>query len=126
MRLRRLSHDLLYCLLGVIVVSMTVQRRLGIAGLLLAFALGAFGAAKYYSLALIVYVVEQALIQKAPSGTSAIMLHERLQGFLAASPNRTRMMEKLLRISGRLEKTQSLTRAELDEVLREDSEDSRR
>ncbi len=86
-------------------------------GLLLAIASVSYGAAKYYSPSLVAYVVEQTLIQKAPSGTDPVLLKSRLSAFLSAAPDKRLKMERLLGISAYLEKVQSLTPAELDDLL---------
>ncbi len=86
-------------------------------GLLLAIASVSYGAARYYSPFLVAYVVEQTLIQKAPSGTDPVLLKSRLHILLSAAPNKQLKMERLLGISAYLEKVQSLTSAELDNLL---------
>ena len=96
---------------------MPIQKRLIILSVLFAFAAVLYGAAKYYSPSLILYVVEQSLEQKAPSGTDSIMLRERLHALLGAIPDKNAQMEKLLRISNYLEKVQSLTPDELKDLL---------
>ncbi len=104
---------------------MKLQRRLEIVGLLLAIVLVIYGVARHYSSSLIAYVVEQALIQKAPSGTDPLLLHERFQTLLVALPDRNNRMEKLLQISKYLEKVQILDTGELEDLLREEADDSR-
>jgi hypothetical protein len=96
---------------------MTIQKRSIVMGALLAFASICYGAAKYYSPSLVLYVVKQSLIQKAPSGRDSILLQERLQALVSAAPNQKTLMERLLRISRYLEKVQHLTPEELDELL---------
>ena len=84
---------------------------------LCALALILYGAAKYYSPSLVLYVVEQTLIQKAPTGSQPVLIHERLHTLLATAPDQNARMTKLLRISERLEKVQNLTPEELDGIL---------
>jgi hypothetical protein len=66
---------------------------------------------------LVLYVVKQSLVQKAPSGKDSILLQERLQALLSATPDQKTQIEDLLRISGYLEKVQRLTPEELNELL---------
>jgi hypothetical protein len=96
---------------------MVVQRRLTIAAAALAFVLAVYGIAKYYSPVLVLYVVEQSLIQKAPVGIEPSQMRERLHRFLATDSDKDKRMEKMLRISGYLEKVQYLTPEELNELL---------
>jgi len=84
---------------------------------LLAIASVLYGVARYYSPSLILYVVEQSLAQKAPAGTSLVLLHERLRALLSTAPDQNAKMERLLQISQYLEKVQYLTREELDELV---------
>jgi len=84
---------------------------------LLAFSSVFYGAARYYSPSLVLYVVEQSLTQKAPAGTDLAALHERLHALLSATPDQKARMEKMLRISEYLEKVQRLTRVELNELM---------
>lgn len=88
-----------------------------IAGALFAVASMLYGTARYYSPYLVLYVVEQALMQKAPPGMDPDLLHKRLRAFLLEAPDRSARMKRLLRISEYLEKTQTLTSEELDELL---------
>ena len=101
---------------------MTIQKRSIIAGVVLAFVLFLYGAGRYYSPFLIQYVVEQSLIQKAPSGTTPVYIQKRLGALLSAAPNQKAKMQRLLRISEYLEKVQSLAPEDLDSLLAPDSE----
>lgn len=85
-----------------------------------------YGTARYSSLYLVQYVVEQSLMQKAPPGTDPEQLHRRIRAFLSEVPDRDTRMKRLLRISERLEKTQILTSDELDELLGSNTEILRR
>jgi hypothetical protein len=96
---------------------MTVRKRSLLIGSLCVFALVLYGAAKYYSPSLVRYVVEQSLLQKAPSGANAASLHERFNALLSATPDSNSHMERLLRISEYLEKVQRLNFEELDQLL---------
>lgn len=96
---------------------MTFQKRLMIAITLGILALASYGAAKYYSPALVLHVVEQSLAQKAPLGTDPILLQRRLHSLLSAAPDQKAQLEKMLQISAYLEKVQRLTPEELDELM---------
>jgi hypothetical protein len=96
---------------------MTVQKRSMVMIALFAFASILYGVARHYSPALVLFVVEQSLAQKAPSGTDLVRLPERLQTILSAAPDQNARMEKLLRISQYLEKVQQLTPNELKVLL---------
>jgi hypothetical protein len=99
----------------------TIQKRSLIVGLLLAFTLILYGAAKYYSPALIFFVVEQSLIQKAPPGIDSALIHARLSALIAKDPDHKAQMRRLLNISQYLEKIQHLTPGDLDKVLASES-----
>jgi hypothetical protein len=86
--------------------------------LMLAIALGIYGTARFYSRSLVLFVVEQALLQRSPSGTDPDLLGRRLETHLAASPSQDLKMAELLNLSMRLEKIQALTPGELDELLK--------
>jgi hypothetical protein len=96
---------------------MTIQKRSIVIAMLLLFSSILYGAARHYSPSLILFVVEQSLAQKAPSGTDWTQLHERFHLFLSAIPDQNARMEKLLRISQFLEKVQQLTQEDLNELL---------
>ena len=96
---------------------MTFQKRLMVVMALGIFALASYATARHYSPALVVYVVEQSLIQKAPLGIDPALLHERLHQLLSGAPDPKAQMGELLRISVYLEKVQRLTPEELDELL---------
>jgi hypothetical protein len=96
---------------------MSIQKRSIIVVVLFAFALTLYGAAKYYSPSLILYVVEQSLIQKAPAGTDTVLLQNRLRTHLSTISDQSAQMRRLLRISEYLEKVQHLTPEELDRLL---------
>ena len=101
---------------------MTVQKRLITACTLLAFASILYGAGRHYSPALIRYVVEQSLIQKAPSGTDPVYLQNRLRAILSKIPDRDAQTQKLLQISEYLEKVQFLTPEGVDSLLAQGKE----
>lgn len=86
--------------------------------LLLAIALAIYGSARYYSQSLVLFVVEQTLLQRSPSGTDPGLLRRRLETHLAASPSQESKMAELMNLSMRLEKVQALTPGELEELLK--------
>jgi hypothetical protein len=96
---------------------MTIQKRSILIAVFLLFVSVLYGAARHYSPSLILFVVEQSLVQKAPSGTDLTRLHERFHQFLSAIPDQNSRMEKLLHISQFLEKVQQLTQEDLNELL---------
>jgi hypothetical protein len=96
---------------------MTIRKRSLVIGSLFVFASVLYGAAKHYSPSLVRYVVEQSLLQKAPSGTNTASLHERFNALLSAAPDKNTQMERLLRISEYLEKVQRLNFEQLNQLL---------
>ena len=101
---------------------MTVQKRLITACTLLAFASILYGAGRHYSPALIRHVVEQSLIQKAPSGADPVYLQNRLRAILSKIQNRDAQTQKLLQISEYLEKVQFLTPEDVDSLMAQGKE----
>jgi len=101
---------------------MNVQKRLITACTLLAFASILYGAGRHYSPALIRYVVEQSLIQKAPSGADPVYLQNRLRAILSKIQNRDAQTQKLLQISEYLEKVQFLTPEDVDSLMAQGKE----
>lgn len=96
---------------------MTIRKRSLVVGSLMVIASVFYGAAKYYSPTLVFFVVEQSLIQKAPSGVDRTILDERLRAQIFVTPDKTSQMQKLLRISEYLEKVQYMTLEQLDQIL---------
>jgi hypothetical protein len=96
---------------------MTIQKRSTIIGLLFTLTLILYGTARLYAPALVLYIVEQTLIQKAPPGTDSAVLHARLHECIAEAPDRKARMERLFRISAHLEKVQTVTPQDLDRLL---------
>ena len=94
----------------------TFGRRVAVLGLLILFFLLIFGIARSYSYAIVAYVVEQALLQKAPAGTSSARVQERFETVLASTPTESKLL-KLMALSSYLEKVQKLTSTELDRLL---------
>jgi hypothetical protein len=96
---------------------MTIQNRLIVMVAVAVISSILYGAARYYSPSLVLHVVEQTLIQKAPAGTNSVWTRERLHDLLAATPDQNARMARLLHISGQLEKIQTLTSQELEGLL---------
>ena len=96
---------------------MAAQKRLIIACALVAFASILYGAGRHYAPSLIQYVVEQSLIQKAPSGTDPVYLQSRLRAILSKTPDRDAQTQRLLQISEYLERLQFLTPEDLDILM---------
>jgi len=96
---------------------MAIKKRSMIVAALGILALASYGIARYYSPALVLHVVEQSLVQKAPPGTDPVLIQKQLHSLLSAAPDQKSEMEKLLHISAYLEKVQRLTPEELDELM---------
>lgn len=96
---------------------MSFRRRAGIVGLLFVVFLVAYGTARFYSHTLVIYVVEQALIQKAPAGTDPALIRMRFHALLATVPDNNAKLAKVLAMSQYLEKVQTLTSEELEQLL---------
>jgi len=88
-----------------------------VVGALLASAFILYGTAKFFSPALILYVVEQSLIQKAPADINTGQLHKKLHALLDEDPDQNAKLKRLLQISGYLEKVQHMTSEELNGLL---------
>lgn len=95
----------------------TFKRRAIVLGLLGVLFLAAYGVATHYSPAIVAYVVEQALVQKAPDGMSPDLVRERFEALLASTPTE-RKMRVLLALSNYLEKVQKLTPVEMNRLLK--------
>ncbi len=96
---------------------MRLKQRLAILGVLAALFFLANGLGRHYSPALIAHVVEEALVEKAPPGTDRAWLHERLAAPEKEEGGAEAYLQRLLAISQRLEKVQSLTGRELQSLL---------
>ncbi len=96
---------------------MTIRKRSALIVALVAVGLGLYAAARQYSPLLVFHVVEQSLIQKAPSGPDGDVLRERFHQFISAAPDKHSQMDRLLRVSEYLEKVQHPTVQQLNELL---------
>jgi hypothetical protein len=103
---------------------MAFRQRLGILGLLGLLALVVGGMGRYYSPALMTYVVEQTLIEKSPPGTDQAMLRSRFEALVAASRSCEAKYKILLQLSQYLEKVQELTKPELEMIFQDPPEKS--
>ncbi len=95
------------------------RRRLAVIGLLALLFLVIYGIAKSYSAEIVLYVVEQALIQKIPEGMDSLKVQRRFEYLLASTPADAKLL-KLMALSSYLEKVQKLTPGEIDRLLAPD------
>ena len=86
-------------------------------GIIVIFLVMLYGAAKYNSPFLVEYTVEQTLIQKAPPGTDPVKIRQRLQELLIEAPDQQARIGLLFRISGYLEKVQTLSLQDLADLM---------
>ncbi len=96
---------------------MSFRQRAAIVGVLAVIALAVYGAARHYRHTLVIYVVEQSLMQKAPPGSDPALLAMRLRALLASIPDNNERFAKVLAISQEIEKVQTLTPQELEQLL---------
>jgi hypothetical protein len=96
---------------------MTLKRRLMVAGFSACLALTAVLTAKRYSVPMIAYVVEEAVIQKLPAGEDPSLIRARFRGLISRIPDRQVRLEKLLSMSQYLERLQMLEPQELERLL---------
>ncbi len=96
---------------------MPFRRRAAVVGVLAVIGIAAYGTARYFSPALVIYVVDQSLIQKAPPGVEPDQISLRLHALLESCPDKRAKLAKALSISQDVEKVQVLTPQELDRLL---------
>lgn len=96
---------------------MTLKKRLVTASILGCLALCAFSVARHYSVPLISYVVEEALIQKLPAGMDSGKVRSRFQASISELPDRQAKLERLLGMSQYLEKLQTVEYQDLERLL---------
>jgi hypothetical protein len=95
------------------------RRRAVILCILIVLFLAVYAVGRQFSPAIVAYVVEEALVQKAPQGVSALEAHRHFQEWLAGiGPDRR--LNELLDLSRYLEKVQKLTPDEFIQLLRRD------
>ncbi len=96
---------------------MALKLRLVVAGLITGLGLSVLGVARHYSAPIITYVVEEALIQKLPTGTDSNLVRSRFHAMLGQIHDRKSRLERLLAMSQYLEKLQVLEPQDLDRLL---------
>ena len=90
--------------------------RISVLGVKATLFLLAYGIGRYYSPWVVGYIVEEAMVQKAPEGMSPTAVRKRFEAVIAVTRTQDKML-KLLALSNYLEKVQKLTPAELIELL---------
>jgi pheromone shutdown protein TraB len=101
-------------------MKLTFRQRLFLLLLLAMLFFAVYGVARYYSPAIVAYVVEQTLIQKAPEGVGPELVRQRFEALVATLPAEAKL-KKILAISSYLEKVQKLTPQELERLLSADA-----
>src|SRR5512146_119425 len=94
------------------------RERISVLGLLAALFLGVCVVARRYSPAIVAFVVEQALIQKAPDGVGPEQAQRRFDAWLSSAKPKDKVL-KLLDLSKYLEKVQKLSAIEMEQLLEE-------
>ncbi len=79
---------------------------------------GIYVTAKLSAGSIVSYVVEETLIQKAPPGIDPLLLRSRLESRLAACPDETTRLQRLMEIAQTLERVQTLTPDQLEGALK--------
>jgi hypothetical protein len=99
---------------------MILSRRLMVLVLVAGLFLGSYGTGRYYSPALVRFIVTHALIEKSPPGMDPAIIRSRLAGLGSGGHGSAAEMAKWLAISQRLEKMQRMSAADVEELLGED------
>ncbi len=92
------------------------RQRIAVLVFLILIYLVVVAISKHFSPAVVTYVVQEALIQKAPEGVSPAVVRERFEALLQAMPPEQKLI-KMLDLSNYLEKVQKLTSAEMDQLM---------
>ena len=92
-------------------------QRIRILCLILVLGLISYVLARSCAPAIIEYVVEETLVQKAPHDVDPAVVRARLAAALAARADRDTKLEFLLDVARSLEKYQKLTPQEIDRLL---------
>jgi hypothetical protein len=100
---------------------MNLRRRLTVLAMLAASFLALYGLGRYYSPALVRYVVIQTLLEKAPAGTDPAWVRSRVTAIADASAEDMSATARMLAISQKIEKIQKLTAEQMRELLGADS-----
>jgi hypothetical protein len=103
---------------------MSILKRSAVMVLLAVFAGMVYAGARTYSPALISYVVEQSLLQKAPPNMHSGDIQERFGTYIDSYQDQDVRMQRLLVISKYLEKVQRLTIEEFDRLLPVETSDN--
>ena len=97
-------------------MSRNFKWRISVLGVMAVLFLLVYGIGRYYSPRIVGYVVEEAVVQKAPEGMSPMIVRKRFETVMSVTRVQDKML-KLLALSNYLEKVQKLTPAELIELL---------
>jgi hypothetical protein len=97
-------------------MSRNFKWRITLLGFMAALFLLVYGIGRYYSPWIVGYVVEEALVQKAPEGMNPAAVRKRFEAVMAVTRTQDKM-SRLLTLSNYLEKVQKLTPTELEELL---------
>lgn len=97
---------------------MTFRRRLCVISVILAFALITYGVARRYSATIVIYVAEQALLQKSPPGSNPVVIRQRFRAQLSVLPDEDARLKRALTLSQYVEKLQRLSNDQLESLLR--------
>lgn len=96
---------------------MSFSRRLCTVGILLALAMVAYAVASRYSAKIVIYVVEQTLIQKSPPGSDPTVVRQRFRAHMEALSGEDAKLQKALTLSQYLEKFQRLSSFQLESLI---------
>src|SRR5262245_60526780 len=96
---------------------MSFQRRTACVAALLVLGAGVYAAGRRFSADLVAHVVEEMLVQKAPPGSDPAQVRRRLRESTGAILDPELRLQRLLALSQRLEKVQTLEPAELERLL---------
>jgi hypothetical protein len=96
---------------------MSFKRRTACVTALLLICAAAYAAGRRFSPDLVAHVVEEMLVQKAAPGTDPAQVRLRLRESTGAIADPELRLQRLLALSQRLEKVQTLTPAELERLL---------
>lgn len=105
------------CYTGIMKPSLPgVGRRIRILCIILVLGVVSYALARSFAPAIIEYVVEETLVQKAPHGVDPAVVRTRLAAALAGRADGNARLESLLEVARSLEKYQRLTPQEFDRL----------